>query len=311
MAEGKKYDRASATDEGDLGAAELATICEVLLAAWAVDSAETRKGAAGGSAAELDAASVREAFPEGRPDNVEHAHGQMAGDMINAISLLLQSVVTLLRAEPLITLGIWPLVRAELEHAGRIAWLLEPLTGEDTGPRRVARGMLEHLAAVQRQRFTAGKSNPEQAAKFKNVRTEYLGRARALFDDVHTPLDDPKKIEEWRIGGEKMKALGDGVRLFLKLNMTGGDALYDVLSDNSHPSVISLALQSSTTDHDGVTVTTYPAIPRVLNTQIRLACLTLYRSALTILAYNGHPHPHLDLWAAHAPERWFPPAPST
>jgi len=310
VSEDKKYDRAAATDEGDLGAAELAQICEVLIAAWELDAAETMKGAADGSAAALDVLSVREAFPEDRPDNLEHAHGQIAGDMINAITLLLQSVVTLLRAEPLITLGIWPLVRAELEHAGRISWLLEPLTGEGVGKRRVARGMLEHLAAVQRQRFTANKWNKEQARKFKAVRTKYHGRAVTLFGDVHTPLDSPEMIAEWAIGGEKMATLGDGVKLFLKLNLTGGEALYDVLSDNSHPSIVSLTLQSSRTDHEGVSVTTYPAIPRVLNTQIRLGCLTFYRSALTILDYYGHPHPHLDMWAAHAPERWFPSAQS-
>lgn len=311
VAEGGKYDRAAASDEGDLGADQLVRICEVLVAAWELDSAESGNGAVAGSAAALDVASVREVFPQDMPTNVEHAHGQMAGDMINAVVLLLRSIVTLLRAEPLITLGIWPLVRAELEYAGRITWLLEPLSGGDAGRRRVARGMLEHLSAVQRQRFTAGKWNPAQAAKFKKVRTEIRSRVTALFEDVHTPLDAPEKIAEWTIGGEKMVMLGEGVDRFLTLNLTNGKALYDVLSDNSHPSVISLALQSFTTVHEGVRITTYPPIPRVLNMQVRLGCLTLYRSAITILDYFGHPHPALDLWAAHAPDRWFPAQPST
>lgn len=176
-----------------------------------LDSAPSANGAVAGSAAALDVASVRAAFPRDRPANVEHAHGQMAGDMINAVVLLLQSIVTLLRAEPLITLGIWPLVRAELEYAGRITWLLEPLTGEDAGRRRVARGMLEHLSAMQRQRFTAGKWNRAQAAKFKKARTEIRGRVTALFDDVHTPLDAPESIAEWKIGGKNMVTLGRGL----------------------------------------------------------------------------------------------------
>jgi hypothetical protein len=299
------YDRATATDDGDLTPSELADVCEALITAWRQDAAASAGGAAPGSAAALDVASIRKAFPEGMPPNLEYAHGQMAGDMVNAIVLQLQSVVTLLRADPMIPLGLWPLVRSELEHAGRVAWLLEPFPGEDVGALRVARGMLEHLAAVQRQRFTAGKWDKSRAKQFKRVRDELLARIRGLFGDVHTPMDTPQQIDEWRIGDQSMLPLGKSVSLFLELNMTNGAALYDVFSDNSHPSVISLAFQSTASDVGGVTTRLFPAIPRVVNFQVFMGCLTAYKAALMILGYSGFPSFALDQWADTAPSRWF------
>lgn len=299
------YDRATASDEGDLRAAELADVCEALVAAWHLDSAESGQGAAPGSASALDVLSIRKALPEDLPTNLEYAHGQMVGQMVNAIVLQLQSVVTLLRADPMIPLGVWPLVRSELEYAGRVAWLLEPLPGKDVGALRVARGMLEHLAALQRQRFTAGKWDESRAKQFKRKRDELLTRIRGLFSDVHIPMDTPQQIDEWRVGGETMLPLGRAVNLYVKLNMAEGTALYDVLSDNSHPSVISLAFQSTTSDVGGVTSTSFPVIPRVINFQVRLACTIAYKSALMILGYSGFPSAALDQWAVEAPARWF------
>jgi len=299
------YDRATASDDGDLSPAELANVCEALIAAWNQDAAPFAQGAAPGSAAALDVLAIREAFPQGMPPNLEHAHGQMAGQMVNAISLQLQSVITLLRANPMIPPGLWPLVRSELEYAGRVAWLLESLPGEDAGTRRVARGMLEHLAALQRQRFTASKWDKPRAKQFKDKRDALLTRIGGLFDDIHTPMENPQQIDDWRIGGEAMMPLGRAVSLFLALNLTNGTALYDVLSDNSHPSGVSLAFQSIASDSAGVTSTIYPAIPRIINFQVRLGCITAYKSALTMLAYFGFPSTRLDQWADTAPSKWF------
>lgn len=78
-------------------------------------------------------------------------------------------------------------------------------------------------------------------------------------------MENPQQTDEWQIGGETMMPLGKAVSPFLRLNLTNGAALYDVFSDNSHPSVISLAFQSKASDVAGVVSTTYPAIPRVIN----------------------------------------------
>ncbi len=298
------FDRATASDEGDLSAAELADVCAALITAWHEDSSQSRQGAVKDSASDLDARSIRAAFPENLPQNLEYMHGQMAGDMVDAIVLQLQSVVTLLRAEPMIPLGLWPLVRSEIEYAGRVAWLLEPFPGKDVGRLRLARGRLEHLAAAQRQRFTSSRWNDPREKQIKAVRDKLLSEIRALFDDVDTPVESPKQIDEWRIGGETMLPLGKSVSLFLE-HLSNGAALYDVFSDNSHPSVISLAFQSSLAVVDGVASRTYPATPRVINFQARLGCLTAYKSAQMILGYSGFPDDSLKRWAATAPPRWF------
>lgn len=301
----KQNERMAASDEGDLDPAALADLCEALVAAWHHDAVLPAGGAAPGSQAAVDVAALLELFPQGLPANLEHANKQMPGQMVDAIVLLLQSVATQLRGQPPIILGLWPLVRAEIEHAGRVAWLLEPFPEDNAGARRMARALLEQLSALQRQRFTAGKWNPAQAKKFKRNRDELLGRITGLFDDVYTPMEKPEQIEHWRIGGETMAPLGKAAKLFLTLNLSNGDAIYDVLSDNSHPSVISLALQSTVSDHDGVTIWSYPAIPRVVNFQVRLECIALYKAALTIVHYFGFPSVALDEWAAEAPAHWF------
>jgi len=293
------------SDDGGLGVAELADLCEALIAAWHHDAVLSASGAAPGSQADVDIAALLDLFPQGVPANVEHAHEQMSGRMVDAIVLLLQSVATLLRAQPLIMLGLWPLVRGEIEYAGRVAWLLEPFPEGGAGTRRMARALLEQLSGLQRQRFTAGKWSAAQAKKFKRNRDELLERVRGLFDDVYTPLEKPEQIEQWVIGGETMAPLGKAAKLFLTLNLSDGDAIYDVLSDNSHPSVISLALQSTVSDHDGVTIWSYPAIPAALNFQVRVGCIALYKAALTILNYFGFPSVALDQWAAEAPAHWF------
>jgi hypothetical protein len=71
-----------------------------------------------------------------------------------------------------------------------------------------------------------------------------------------------------------------------------------------HPSVISLALHSTVSDDDGVKIWSYPAIPRVVNFQVRLACVALYKAALIIINYFGFPSVALEQWAAEAPAHW-------
>lgn len=282
----------------------LADLSDSLVDAWRVVARQGGAGARPGSQAALDATEAHRELPAAGA-NEEHAAGYMSGRMVDAIALLLQSVGTQLRAEPLVPLAVWPLVRAELEHAGRVAWLLQPLEGSGAASRRVARAMLEHASALQRDKYTASKHSTPLAKALKRDRDNLLRRIGSLFSDVDTPLDGPEKIVEWRIGGETMLGLGRAIDLFVSLNFTKGSGVYDVLSDRSHPSVTSLASQSVAEESEGVTSWSYPVNPDVLDFQVRLGCLILYKTAHTIASYYGLDASALESWAEEAPAHWL------
>ncbi len=288
----------------------LAEIGDSLVVAWRAIGVQAATGPRPGSRAALDAAEISRELPAGI-NALGHAPGQFAGRMVEAIALLLQSIGTQLRAEPLIPLAVWPLVRAELEHAGRVAWLLEPFTGENAASRRAARALLEHASSLQREKYTAGKHSRSMEKAFKRHRDGLLDRVKTVFADVHTPLEKIEQVGEWRIGGEEMLGLGKAIDLFVALNFDKGSGIYDVLSDRSHPSVTSLALQSTSQEVDGVLSWTYPVDPAVLDFQVRLGCLVLYKSAYALASYYGLDASPLERWADSVPAHWFREEPAT
>lgn len=286
----------------------LAELCESLVASWQQIRQQTGAGAPPGTPVSLEADDVRRSLPD-RPKNIEYAAGQMSGELVGAISLLLQAVATLLRARPLVSLTIWPLVRAELEYAGRVAWLLEPLEDSDAGSRRVARALLEQLSSLQREKYTASKHSKPLEKQRKRERDSLLNSIESLFsDDVYTPLRSPEDIAEWKIGGQPMLTLGKANDLFVSLNFTSNKAMYDTLSDNSHPSVTALTRQSVAEESEGVTFTSYPPDADVLDYQVRLGCLILYKAAHTIAGYHGLNVDPLERWADTVPGHWFNPS---
>jgi hypothetical protein len=300
------------TDVQDVGLAAdmLAEYCESLVASWNEIGQKAGAGAPPEAQSSRDADDARRSLslPD-RPKNLEYAAGYIAGQLGQAISLLLQGVATQLRARPLVSLTIWPLIRAEFEYAGRVAWLLEPLEGSNPGARRVARALLEHLSSMQRERFTASKlDNKSLVKQLKQERDTALAVIESLFpNEVYAPLDSPKHIEEWKIGGEPMLSLGKANDLFVHLNVKTGKGLYDSLSNYSHPSVMALARQSVSVETEGVTFRTYPPSAEVLDYQARLGCLILYKAAHHIAGYHGLNTDPLERWAETVPEHWFNP----
>lgn len=287
------------------GANTLAELCESLVVSWRQIGQQAGAGAPPDAPVSLEADEVRRSRPD-RPKNMEYAAGQMSGELVGAISLLLQAVATQLRARPLVSLTIWPLVRAELEYAGRVAWLLEPLQDSDAGSRRVARALLEQLSSLQREKYTASKHSKPLEKQRKGERDALLGWIKSLFpDDVYTPLQSPEQIAEWKIGGQTMLSLGKANDLFVSLNFTSGKAMYDTLSDYSHPSVMALARQSVAEESDGMTYRSYHPDYEVLDFQVRLGCLILYKAAHTIAGYHGLDADPLERWADTVPPHWF------
>jgi hypothetical protein len=296
--------------DADRTANMLAELCESLVVSWKQIGQQAGAGAPPEAPLSLDADDARRSLSlRDRPKNLEYAAGYISGELVGAISLLLQAVATQLRARPLVSLTIWPLVRAELEYAGRVAWLLEPLEGSNAGARRVARALLEQLSSLQRERFTASKlANKSLEKQLKRERNAALAAIESLFpDDVHTPLESPKQIEEWKIGGEPMLSLGKATDLFVSLHVKTGKALYDTLSDHSHPSIMALARQSVAEESEGVTFRSYPPDAEVLDYQVRLGCLILYKAAHTIAGYHGLNTDPLERWAETVPGHWFNP----
>lgn len=304
------------TDVQDAGRAAdmLAELCESLIRSWKEIGQQAGAGAPPEAQLSRDADDARRSLslPD-RPKNLEYAAGNIAGELGQAISLLLQAVATQLRARPLVSVTIWPLVRAELEYAGRVTWLLEPMEGSNAGARRVARTLLEQLSSMQRERFTAGRlGNKSLAKQLKQERDTVLAATESLFPgDVYAPLDSPKRIEEWKIGGEPMLSLGEANDLFVDRNFNTGKALYDTLSDHSHPSIMALARQSVSVETEGVTFRTYPPDAEVLDYQARLGCLILYKTAYHIAGYHGLNTDPLKRWAETVPEHWFNPSDNT
>lgn len=193
----------SDVEDASRTADRLAELCESLVGSWRQIGQQAGNGAAPEARVSIDADDARRSLslPD-RPKNIEYVAGNFSGELVGAISLLLQAVATQLRARPLVSLTIWPLVRAELEYAGRVAWLLEPLESSNAGARRVARALLEQLSSLQRERFTAGKHSKSLEKQRKGEREALLGSIKSLFPDgVHTPLQTPEQIAEWRIGG--------------------------------------------------------------------------------------------------------------
>lgn len=181
----------------------LADLCESLVVSWKEIGQQAFAGAPPEAPSSLDADDARRSLPlSNRPKNLEYTAGYISGELVGAISLLLQAVATQLRARPLVSLMIWPLVRAELEYAGRVAWLLEPLEGSNAGTRRVARALLEQLSSLQREKYTASKHSRPLEKQRKHEREALLGTIKSLFpDEVDTPVESPEQIAEWKIGG--------------------------------------------------------------------------------------------------------------
>lgn len=134
-------EKPSLSDDGDRRVEYLAATLQRLVDAWFEVGRGLSVVPPPTSAAGTDAAQFAAYKPDG-PANVGHAPGQYAGLYVDAISQQLLALKALLDAKAL-TVGPWPLVRAELELAGRVSWLLEPNLGPKSGERRVARFYLE------------------------------------------------------------------------------------------------------------------------------------------------------------------------
>ena len=282
----------------------LAACCHELVIAWF----ETARGHAvlpgAGSPAAVDAKLFRRA-KQTAPTNVEHGPGQQAGLYVDAIGQQLLAMEALLRARR-IAVALWPLIRAELELAGRVAWLLDPGIEPPAGEVRVARLYLEVISSLQRDRYTAGRHDRAAEKRAKTVRDEKIAEARQLFDRVEVDLSSPDSFGTWNIGGESILGLGDAVGAFIRLSFGGGSkALYDILSDYSHPSLTAIARQTMQIEVDGVAMRPWRVDIDTADRQVHYACAILYKAAHFLAGYYELDTAPLERWADSVPSAWF------
>ncbi|GED11688.1 hypothetical protein [Cellulosimicrobium cellulans] len=290
--------------DGDLD--RLADHCRALVTAWFEMARGNAVPPGADSPAAIDAGQFRQERPSA-PANVEHGPGQQAGLYVDAIGQHLLAIEALLRARR-VAVAVWPLVRAELELAGRVAWLLEPRIEQPAGAVRVARLYLEMISSLQRDRYTAGKFSKAAEKRSKSIRDQKTAEARDLFDRVEVDLSSPGRLDSWSIGGESLPGLGDAVGLFIELNFAGGaKAVYDILSDYSHPSLSAIARQTTPVEVDGVAMRPWRVDVKTVERQVHYACAILYKAAHFVAGYYELDASPLERWVESTPGEWFGP----
>jgi hypothetical protein len=283
---------------------ELATICDGLVVACHEVARGSAEHPDPGSQIALES-SVFRADHENAPNNLEYAPAQAATSFAESIRLQLAAISALLRSREVVG-SLWPLVRAQLETAGRVSWLLEPTIAQPAGEVRVARYFLEVVSSLQRQRFTTGKYDRSAEKYFKTQRDATIETAQEVFPELAFDLSGPDVIPAWTLNGEPMIGLGAGAALFGSHYLTGpSKALYDILSDYSHPSLVSIELQSRVVDDGEVSSSPRAVTVDEVEHQVRWACIILYKTCQIICAYLGLNSAALEQWADLVPKSWF------
>lgn len=283
---------------------QFAEICDRLIAACLEVAADSSSSLAPGSQIATESVVFRTAYPNAEK-NVQYAPAHAATGYADLMRLQLAAISALLRAREVVG-TLWPLVRAELEVAGRVAWLLNPTLDQPAGEVRVARYYLEAISSLQRARFTTGKYDRAAGKDFKTRRDTTIAAAKSLFPDLAMDLSTPDAIAGWVLRGEPMMGLGAGANLFAQLFLSGpGKALYDILSDYSHPSLVSIELQTRLVDDGEVASHPWVVPPETVEHQCRWACTILYKTWHLISAYLQLDVSPLERWADGVPEKWF------
>jgi hypothetical protein len=287
--------------------ATLAGHCNALWEAWEPVASQSAEGPRPESRAEQDAKRFR-ASHSSAAKNVEYAPGQFAGSYLAAIGQHQRAFTTLLQDGDSATLGPWTAVRAELEHAGRLAWLLElpPQSREVSHEARVARALMEQLSSLCRARYTAGRMNRAQTVKdVKVFRDQVRGSILHVWPDALTEWRVPGDEAEWLVAGERFPSLGESNNLFIGLATPTARGLYDFLSDRSHPSLQSLELQTKWIISEGVASSRF-VVPRELTEwQTQLSCLIFFKAMEFVVRYFGFDSTSMRRWASSAPPNWF------
>ena len=131
----------------------------------------------------------------------------------------------------------WPVVRAEIEHLARGAWILDPQVGPKA---RVARCWMERLHGAHRRKWAldATRAPGPDIRAARRHRDETRDELQRRFEDADLPswtMQD--KQPEWSVLGEGYPSIGRACRRFEKMGgFKRSHGMYDVLAATSRPS---------------------------------------------------------------------------
>lgn len=140
-------------------------------------------------------------------------------------------------------LSPWPVLRAQLEFAGRMAWILEPFDVDESGEpmgiparRRAGRYFLDALASACYRRKALAEMKSRHKTSAKREREHLHAEVVRLFETACT-WEQPGSELTWSIDGDRYASLARGAQLYARHLQPGLDGLYDALSGYSHPSI--------------------------------------------------------------------------
>lgn len=293
---------------------DLSAQCKALVGAWSTLGRRLGVHADPNAPVSCDALFLAAAVDA--PAGLARAPGHYSGQYVDAIGQQLQAIAALLDARQ-VTVALWPLVRAELELAGRVGWLLDP--GMDDVPlnamQRVARFLIEGVGSLYRAKYTAGRTGSSRLEKhLKRQRDQMQADLELLFPDADLPMKTPEDIKRWVVGDQRSAPLTKAAEAFARCWLGDARGLYDAVSDYSHPSPYHLGTQTTYADLADRLEFRYMVTPERLEWQVKLGCLVLYRAAHLVVWYFGADDQVLEEWAEGCAEQfpsWFDaPAPA-
>lgn len=248
------------------------------------------------AAFQLDLTAAQVEAPEW---SVEGIFERVVWDSAKYVSLVRRhglGVAALLREEE-VFVSQWPVLRAQLEAAGRLAWILEPHDdGAGIGPRRRgARYFMELLCSVCYQREALKALGATGAADAKRLRTKAISEIERLFG-ITLAWSAPGSERNWQIQEDKYVSLASGARRFATHMVPDLKGIYPTLSGYAHPSLRfldELLIEQSIEDERLLKVT-WRASPDLIHWQCRVAGIVMYRASTLLFSYLGGPQDALE-----------------
>lgn len=286
---------------------EWAHTCRGLWAAWESFALALARDAREGSIAHADFTAFAAKHPDANP-RIGHAAGRWGSRYVAGMGAHLLGLAALLEQREL-RLSVWAVVRAELELAGRAAWLIGPdIDSSCPSDTRAARFLMEALADARRhERAARSRKDADARRALKKAVQRVEADIDVTFPGHASLVGIPEDIDnpDWELSGEKAVGLSAGVKLFAHVAFDGAPGLYDSFSRLAHPSFVTLEKLAPTSKREQTVVSDYVTSEEQVVELVRLACLSFYKAAHLVAGYFLIDDSPLEEWAKESPANWF------